>query len=820
MKKYIKRFAVLVLGTALCVQMLTGCGQVGDDPGGPGQVSNTAVNSTGEEPLYMTEDNAGDPTSERVPVLEGREPYDLLTQPWQPSQKAVPAASWWNLTAYKEELLQNPQDMSCTVKFRTVNGKDYYVLARYDNYVKEQEKWEYLYFLNHIDGDTLETECHQLYPEELELAGPYSVTSIDVAEGRAVAFIWEQDAQSQQITGYYGVWFDQNGHVEDSQDLLPALREARLIQEDGYLWDNTAKWDNGGYYCVRGTDGSGQYAIIDASGELAMVLDPLQGLDEPNVSLYHDSQGRCVWEAISYKDLVNVFWCIGEGGQKKLFEGSYQFSDSRVMNAYGDLYYVNSNNALVRWDASTGKCENLYLGGGTSFREYRAFLQNSSGAIVLFYDDGSREYLFQIANEDVEQVKLTLASYNAFPDYYINTLVGEFNRLHPGVQINIQLADSWEGRDSNWTRVQADLVSGHGPDLLLAPSAQLRTLQEKGILTELSQVLAQDTQEQFFNGVFESGMMNGGLYSVSYTTTAKTLFVSKKLWPLETWTWEEVVALLEEREQAGQPVQSILNDPMGGILTGEYLLCNFFLANLEQCSLLDLENGKAYFDTEEFCHLMEVCRRYAQTENSLGNSINIDAELAAARKRLKEGETLCYRTLLSSGDFRRFSEDMADLGEEYHLVGYPTEGDTGNTLSCSEGIAICAGTEHAELAAEFLNYVVSRAAQEKIDYPVRRDTFTERISESVNYNRADGKSIVFLRTPQGAMEIDAKPDGTSYLPEYLAFMDGCGISTGVTEPIKDIIWEEAEAFFGGDKDARTVANIIQSRVQLYLDETR
>lgn len=816
-KKYIRRVAALVLGTALCMQGLTGCGQAGDSQGEAEPIVGTAVNSPEEEPLYMTKDNAGDSAADRVPVLEDREPYDLMTQPWQEPQKAVPALAWWNLTAYQEELLQIPQDMVGNAKHRTVEGKDYYVLVRHDNYVEDQEKWELLYFLNHVDGDTLETECHQLYLEELELTGSYSVASIDAAEGKVVVFIQEQDAQSHQLTGYYGVWFDKEGHVEEWQDLLPALQEARLIQEGGYLWENTARWDSRGYYCVRGTDESGKYGIIDASGNLIMVLDPARGLGDPSIVLYHDSQGRCIWEAVSYGDLTNVFWSMGEGQQVKLYEGAYQLAASRVMNAYGDLYYVNSNNALVRWDASTGKCENLYLGGGASFGDYCAFLQNSRGDIVLFYDDGGGEYLFQIANEDVEQVELTLACYDAFADAYTHLFVGEFNRMHPGVLINLQLSDSGEGRDSNWTRIQADLAAGNGPDLLMAPQAQLRVLQEKGMLTELSQILDQNTQEQLFKGVLEDGMIDGGLYSVSHTAMAATLFVSKKLWPEDTWTWEDIVALLEEQEQAGQPVQSILNDPWGYDLTGNYLLCSFFLADLEHCSLLDLEEGEAYFDTEEFCHLLEVCRRYAQT-SSMGNSINMDTELAAARRRLKEGEVLCYMPLVASGDFKRFCEDMADFGEAYHLVGYPTESRSGNLLNCYDGVAICADTEHEELAAEFLNYIVSQSCQQKTNDPVRRDTFSERILELGGDMRLDGKPSVALAIPQGFIEIEAKPDGSSYLPEYLAFMDSCRTSTGVTDPIMDIIREEAGAFFAGDKDAGTVADIIQSRVQLYLNE--
>ena len=80
---------------------------------------------------------------------------------------------------------------------------------------------------------------------------------------------------------------------------------------------------------------------------------------------------------------------------------------------------------------------------------------------------------------------------------------------------------------------------------------------------------------------------------------------------------------------------------------------------------------------------------------------------------------------------------------------------------------------------------------------MRWDTFTKRIKEEIDYSR---------------------PDGTSYLPEYLAFMDSCRLSTGLTDPIVDIIWEEAEAFFAEDKDVQKVADIIQSRVQTYLNE--
>ncbi len=825
MKAMLKRWIAISMVMILCVYMFAGCGQDVGSPKETESPSGTSENSSSGVPSYMTADNSGDPTAQRVPVLEGRDPYDLFAQPWKGFEEEVAAPVWWNQTVYRENLIQDPPDMTSTEKYRAVEGGNYYILALYDNNRAEEEEIEVLYYLNRIDGDTLETECHQLYLEEMGLSNPLQIAALDVAQGKPVVFAYERDTESQQVSGYYAVWMDQEGHVESSQNLLPALQEAGLVQEDGWLWRDSSKWDSRGYYCVPGIEKGERYAVIDSEGMLAMVLDPTEGLKNPNVSLYHDGQGRCVWEAgEAASDNDHVIWCMDEGKQVKLYDGVHPYDGKRIINAYGDVYYVNERNALVRWDASAGRCENLYLGVGTSFKGYCALLQNSRGAIILFYDDGYRDYLFEIANEDVEQVELTLATYYGI-NYYTNILVQEFNRTHEGVQINLRTPDSWEERESDWARVQADMVAGHGPDLLMADRNQLEILQKNDLLAELSQIVDQEVQDQIFQGVLEVGTMNGGLYSISDGATAGSymLIASKELCPSGTWTWEEVVALLEEREQTGRPVRSIFNEiSKDYILTGNALLSSFFLADLDHCSLLDMENGKAYFDTEEFCHLLEVCKRYAQTENSLSDVTGTSAnELAAAgRQQLKDGEILCYRSaFVYIGGFGEFSEDMADLGEDYHVVGYPTEGGTGRFMDCYDGIAINAFSQHSDLAAEFVNYVISRESQEMERYPVRKDICMERLdNESKTLN--DRPVMIWKESDGGSRYVDVKPDGTSYLPEYLALMDSCANWPRGNNPIQDIIEEEAEAFFSGNKDARSVAGIIQSRVQLYLDENR
>lgn len=49
-------------------------------------------------------------------------------------------------------------------------------------------------------------------------------------------------------------------------------------------------------------------------------------------------------------------------------------------------------------------------------------------------------------------------------------------------------------------------------------------------------------------------------------------------------------------------------------------------------------------------------------------------------------------------------------------------------------------------------------------------------------------------------------------------MDSCILYPTADSTIAGIVWEETEPYFNGDKDLDSVVDIIQRRVQTYLDE--
>ena len=97
---------------------------------------------------------------------------------------------------------------------------------------------------------------------------------------------------------------------------------------------------------------------------------------------------------------------------------------------------------------------------------------------------------------------------------------------------------------------------------------------------------------------------------------------------------------------------------------------------------------------------------------------------------------------------------------------------------------------------------------------VRRDVILNNFYEKYGLFEKPG-----ILTEKGFILLDSKKDGSSYADEFITLMDNASPISPYIE-IQDIVMEEAGGYFSGAKDEYTAAKVIQSRVQLYLDENR
>ena len=63
-----------------------------------------------------------------------------------------------------------------------------------------------------------------------------------------------------------------------------------------------------------------------------------------------------------------------------------------------------------------------------------------------------------------------------------------------------------------------------------------------------------------------------------------------------------------------------------------------------------------------------------------------------------------------------------------------------------------------------------------------------------------------------------KPDGSTCLEEFREFLNSCRAEPKWPPQIEQILAEEPEPYFKGDKSTEKAVTLLQSRVQLYLDE--
>lgn len=134
-------------------------------------------------------------------------------------------------------------------------------------------------------------------------------------------------------------------------------------------------------------------------------------------------------------------------------------------------------------------------------------------------------------------------------------------------------------------------------------------------------------------------------------------------------------------------------------------------------------------------------------------------------------------------------------------------------------LAVNINAEHKEEIAEFIAYLLDYDYQYTVtssNCSVRMDV----IRDSVLYDEWQGYRVCVSSNPDNltVMALAVKPDGTSWLEEFLDFLENCEPEPFMPEQIRTIIAEELDAYINGDKSTDEVANIIHNRVQLYLDE--
>lgn len=315
------------------------------------------------------------------------------------------------------------------------------------------------------------------------------------------------------------------------------------------------------------------------------------------------------------------------------------------------------------------------------------------------------------------------------------------------------------------------------------------------------------TKSDLVDGILELQTVDGKVYSIPTGFTLNCMAVSSSLVGGKTdWSIEEFLDFMETYPDA-------LSLPGMSVADGKASMLQLILQG-GMGAFYDEETGAAYFDGDEF---RTVLKRI--------NSLQISEGMTLSREeRAAEGEAVVWVFNLTKP--RDLQQMEWKNGQELTLIGYPGAG--GNRISLTGRLAINANSAQKTGAWQFVEELLmkSPSVQKMTEFSVRKDLLEEYLyAEAMPVYMTDDDGNEVLDENGQKIEIYSTFDGIPYyaITEEQIQKVRDAIDTGfmideVTQTIYTEVCEEAKPYFQGQKSLDDVVKVIQSRVQLYLDE--
>ncbi|MDE5589483.1 MAG: extracellular solute-binding protein, partial [Acetatifactor sp.] len=196
-----------------------------------------------------------------------------------------------------------------------------------------------------------------------------------------------------------------------------------------------------------------------------------------------------------------------------------------------------------------------------------------------------------------------------------------------------------------------------------------------------------------------------------------------------------------------------------------------------------------------------------------------------------EAQYRLNKTLLLEANFWRF-DNLAytingRIGEEVSYTGFPTESGNGSYIMSSQTYVLSSKSKNLDEAWNFMRYYLTDEHQDEVSYfPVQKEKFYEqskKATERRTWEWTDENGEVHVEEEEMSIWMNGEsvpygPLTQEQLDGLIAFIESVHNPYYFNEEVMNIIEEEIDGFFTGQKPAKAVADVIQSRVQNYVDE--
>ncbi len=379
-----------------------------------------------------------------------------------------------------------------------------------------------------------------------------------------------------------------------------------------------------------------------------------------------------------------------------------------------------------------------------------------------------------------------------------------FNRADSRYRITVKQYVTYDEEMNALTQLNMDVLSGEMPDILLIHKEMpLQSYISKGLLADIGRLLEEDgdlESGQFMGNVLDAFRVDGKLYYVVPSFVVDTLVAKQsKVGERTGWNQEEFLAVL-----AGLPEETEMVSEISryGYLEDYMRVCGR--------EYVDTDQGKCNFQSEGFVSALQFAATLPEYVESFGYEENCYGSQYIEDRALLQPVTIRYIPYLAR-------QIYGCIGEDISYVGYPSESREGSCIRIGGmGFVLSGKSDNLEGAWEFVKYFLTADFLKSKLYeiegsglPIRRDIFYEKAQIAAVQEGYCFINDEFVSLPPMTQE---------QIDKAVNFIEGLHNAAFEDEVIMNIIYEEAESFFQGQKTAEDVAGLIQNRVQLYISE--
>lgn len=617
-------------------------------------------------------------------------------------------------------------------------------------------------------------------------------------------------------TGAADIYLDK---ADGSSELLyEALSD---VKYDTNVHHNLNEWymaQDGSIYCItRDFKGSGcLLAKRDTQGNVVYTVQ----LDLAISDICQLAGGEVIVVLQDNLDYSNTKPRLGEvdqatGTVSELSQIKAEWGDYVGAGAEG-LLILNSRDGAAEVNMQDGTRTYLMDFAGTAYNMeggrmkgwVRDFRLTEDGGVELLWhtvdDEGMKE---TIAWKEVDRIPLVMRGFH-FENLWIKDAVANFNKSNDTYFITLEAAK--DDIDDFTTQTSVQIAAGAGPDLLYGEilSDSIQGMLDKGGFENLAPYMEASgiKEEDYFPLAFSTWRSDEKIYGVNVTVWNKRYIMDASV--LGDGAGEPDIGTLVDALYAYEDKAMYMNYCDSGDI-----LKMFLEGSEDLWGMVDWEQNSCDFSGELFAKMLEVARRYPYDEYQ---EYPILAEYESASGLLS---FLTPSVLEGMG--------KVQVGVLFDDGCYPVQ-VTGNEI-----LSINANSSQKQGAWEFIAFLLREEGQQWLtgpgynQLPVHRKVFQEKIETELKKYEVGG-GMATIRIPytyavKGEYvteyrEFPLEDVNEEWVEAFVKTAEETRTLPVRTEPVLDIICDEAEDYFNGVKSVEEVVRVMENRIRLFLSE--